>query len=203
MLQRRNPDHYTAEKLELAGRQLGRIERTIRDLVEFSRPTSAARSRVRVAEVIDDVLGIAKYYQRTGSRQITTDLPPDLPPIVTVRDHLTQVVLNLLLNAIDATGTGGHIHVVADHDGDRLRLSVLDDGRGIPEEDRARLFQPYFTTKPQGTGLGLFVCRRIVEEMGGGLTCESEEGRGATFTIALPAPRKATLLVASTEKVLQ
>jgi signal transduction histidine kinase len=201
MLTRRGPDPYTAEKLDLAGRQLGRIERTVRDLVEFSRPASEARSRVRIAEVVEEVLGIAKYYQRTSERRITTEVPPDLPAVLAVRDHLTQVVLNLVLNAIDATEQGGQIQVEASVDEGRLTLLVADDGRGIPEADRARLFQPYFTTKPRGTGLGLFVSRQIVDELGGQLFCESEQGKGARFTVVLPALRNETRLLASGQGV--
>jgi signal transduction histidine kinase len=203
ILQRRNPDSYTAEKLELADRQLGRIQRTIRDLVEFSRPSSATRARVSVAEVIDDVLGIAKYYHRMEDRVITKSVATDLPPVIAARDQLAQVVLNLVLNAIDATSRGGQIVVEAQPSGSTLSLRVSDDGRGINDADQARLFQPYFTTKPQGTGLGLFVSRQIVEELGGTLTFESAEGRGATFTVKLPATnRLEPAVVAEPEGVL-
>ena len=187
MLQRRGPDPYTAEKLDLAARQLGRIARTLRELVDFSRPGSSATARIRAAEVVEEALGIAKYYQRTKQRAISTDVPDDLPPVRAVRDHLTQVVLNLVLNAIDATETGGRIHIEARAAGPWLELAVEDDGRGIAEADVARLFQPFFTTKPHGTGLGLFVCRQIVEEIGGRLSCRSGPGRGARFTVRVPA----------------
>ncbi len=189
MIRRKDPNPYTNEKLELAERQLGRIQRTIRELVDFSRPASTAKGRVRPVEVVDEALGIAKYYQRTKDRAITTDIPADLPPVRGVRDHLTQVILNLVLNAIDATGRGGRIHLEGREDGHAIVLSVEDDGRGIALDDRDRLFQPYFTTKPSGTGLGLFVSRQIVEEMGGTLSFRSEPGRGATFLVRLPSDR--------------
>jgi two-component system, NtrC family, sensor kinase len=186
MLQRRGPDPYTAGKLDLAGRQLQRIERTIRELVDFSRPASSKVSRVRVAEVVEEALGIAKYYQRTKQRSITTDIPADLPTLVVMRDYLIQVVLNLVHNAIDATEDQGRIHVEAHVEDDSLVLSVEDDGRGISLADRCRLFQPFFTTKPHGTGLGLFVSRQILEDMSGRLTYRSEPGQGSTFIVGLP-----------------
>jgi two-component system, NtrC family, sensor kinase len=195
MLRRRRPDDYTSEKLALADRQLGRIQRTIRELVDFSRPASSATGLVRLSEVVDEALGIAKYYHRTKNRAIETDVPVDLPMVRAVRDHLTQVVLNLVMNAIDATGKGGHIRLTACREGDDVAIQVDDDGRGLSLADRTRLFQPYFTTKPQGTGLGLFISRQIVEELGGSLTYESEPGQGASFRVWLPAIRLGPALV--------
>jgi signal transduction histidine kinase len=186
MLQRRGPDEYTAGKLDLAGRQLQRIERTIRELVDFSRPASSRVTRVRMAEVVDEALGIAKYYQRTKQRSITTDFPADLPMVVAMRDYLIQVVLNLVLNAIDATEDQGRIHVEGRVEENWLVLSVEDDGRGISLADRCRLFQPFFTTKPHGTGLGLFVSRQILEDMSGQLAYRSEPGQGSTFVVRIP-----------------
>ncbi len=189
ILKRRGPDAYTAEKLDLAGRQLQRIERTIRELIDFSRPASTVVTRVRAAEVVDEALGIAKYYQRTKQRSITTDIPPDLPPVVGVRDYLTQVVLNLVLNAVDATADQGRIHVAAREEDGHLVLSIEDDGRGISIADRCRLFQPYFTTKSHGTGLGLFVSRQILEDLAGTLGFVSQPGEGSTFIVRLPIKR--------------
>jgi signal transduction histidine kinase len=186
MLKRRGPDTYTAEKLDLAGRQLQRIERTIRELIDFSRPSSQAVTRVRIGEVVDEALGIAKYYQRTKQRMISTDVPSKLPCVLVVRDHLTQVILNLVLNAIDATDDQGCIQLRARAVDWEIELTVDDDGRGISLADRCRLFQPFFTTKPHGTGLGLFVSRQMLHESSGTLSFRSEPGQGSTFTIRLP-----------------
>jgi len=189
ILKRRGPDPYTAEKLDLAARQLHRIERTIRELVDFSRPASTVVAQVRIAEVVDEALGIAKYYQRTKQRSITTSVPAGLPTVLCVRDYLTQVVLNLVLNAIDATDDQGRIQVDAHAELGWLVLSVDDDGRGISIADRCRLFQPFFTTKSHGTGLGLFVSRRILEDFAGTLSFRSEPGAGSTFVVRLPLAR--------------
>jgi two-component system NtrC family sensor kinase len=186
ILKRKGPDPYTAEKLDLAARQLERIGRTIRELIDFSRPASTVVTRIRIADVVDEALGIAKYYQRTKERSITTDIPAGLPLVHGVRDYLTQVVLNLVLNAIDATDDQGRIHVAAAIEREAIVLSVDDDGRGISVADRCRLFQPFFTTKAHGTGLGLYVSRQILEDFEGTLSFRSETGRGSTFLVRLP-----------------
>jgi signal transduction histidine kinase len=186
VLQRSGPDPYAAGKLEQASRQIQRIHRTVRELIDFSRPASTAVVPVRPAEVVDDALGIAKYYPRTKQRVITSRVPPDAPAVLGVRDHLGQVVLNLVLNAVDATEVGGRVVIDAGVRDGMLELSVEDDGRGISVADRCRLFQPFFTTKPHGTGLGLFVSRQVVEDMGGRLVYRTEPGQGSTFTLLIP-----------------
>jgi signal transduction histidine kinase len=199
ILKRRGPDPYTAEKLELAARQLQRIERTIRELVDFSRPASTVVAHVRIAEVVDEALGIAKYVQRAKQRAITTSIPAELPTVQGVRDHLTQVVLNLVLNAIDATDDQGRIHVSARAQEGAIVLLVEDDGRGVSVADHCRLFQPFFTTKSRGTGLGLFVSRQILEDFSGTLTFQSEPGKGSTFVVRLPVACASTTGAAAGE----
>jgi signal transduction histidine kinase len=186
MLQRRNPDAYTQEKLALVSGQLQRIQTTLRELVSFSRPAATAPGRVGLAEVVREALDIAKYYKRTKGRHVETQLPADLPAVVAVRDQLVQVFLNLILNAIDATDVGGRILVRAEAAADKLVVHVQDDGAGIAPEHRGRLFQPYFTTKKHGTGLGLFVTRRLVEDHGGDVNLLSDAGTGTTFQVRLP-----------------
>jgi len=190
MLERRDPDAYTREKLATVTAQLLRIQVILRELVTFSRPADDTVGRVRVREVIDEALGIAKYYKGGKNRELTVRVPDDLPVLAGVRDQLVQVVFNLVLNAIDATGKGGRITVEAAKDvkAASVVLTVSDDGSGIDEATLARLFRPYVTTKRHGTGLGLFVVRRLVESHGGRVTVDSTLGRGAAFRVELPVP---------------
>jgi two-component system, NtrC family, sensor kinase len=188
VLERRNPDDYTRDKLALVGGQLARIQGIVRELTTFSRPASQERSRFTLHEIVDEALNIAKYYKGTKTRTITADVPQDLPALFGVRDQLVQVVFNLVLNAIDATRKGGLIEVAAARTPGGVEVSVRDDGTGIDPAHRPRVFQPYFTTKKQGTGLGLFVTNKIVGEHGGSVTFESAPGTGTTFRVRLPAP---------------
>jgi two-component system, NtrC family, sensor kinase len=186
VLERRNPDDYTRDKLSLVGGQLARIQGIVRELTTFSRPASQERGRFTLSEIVDEALNIAKYYKGTKTRTITADVPRDLPVLYGVRDQLVQVVFNLVLNAIDATQKGGRIEVIAARTGDGVEVAVRDDGAGIDPAHHERVFRPYFTTKKQGTGLGLFVTRKIVGEHGGSVAFESESGKGTTFRVRLP-----------------
>jgi signal transduction histidine kinase len=186
MLQRREGDPYTLDKLGLVSGQLQRIRTTLRELIEFSRPPAAGAGEVALGEILDEALGIAKYYKRTRGRIASPELPADLPPLYGVRDQLVQVFLNLILNAIDATGRDGRIELAVRREAGGVEVAVRDNGCGIAPEHAGRLFQPYFTTKKHGTGLGLFVTRQMVASHGGSVDFESSPGAGTTFRVRLP-----------------
>ena len=186
ILQHRTCDAYTMDRLTLINGQLQRIQTILRELINFSRPASTERTRVCLGNIIEEALGIAKYYQRTKSRRIEQQVPADLPPVHGIRDQLVQVVLNLVLNAVDATEKNGRIGLLVRQEEQMIELTVSDNGAGIAPENQARIFQPYFTTKKTGTGLGLFVSRKLVSEHGGSMDFESHPGEGTVFRIRLP-----------------
>lgn len=186
LLERRDPDEYTRERLGLVNAQLTRIQSILRELVTFSRPASDTRDRVSLQDIVDEALGIAKYYKGVKGRAIRAEIPHDLSPIHGVRDQLVQIFFNLVLNAIDATKKGGSVTIAAHEENGAVVATVSDDGSGIDPQHRERLFRPYFTTKKHGTGLGLFVTKKLVEAHGGTVECASTLGEGTTFTIAFP-----------------
>jgi signal transduction histidine kinase len=191
ILQRREADAYTQGKLALVNGQLQRIQMTLRELINFSRPASTERTLVSLRDILQEALNVAKYYKRTRGRTITLDAPADLPLLHGVRDQLVQVFLNLVLNAIDATARGGTIGLHAEALAGAVEVTVHDDGAGIPAEAHGRVFQPYFTTKANGTGLGLFVSQRLVAAHGGRVVFESAAGQGTTFRVVLPVAERA------------
>lgn len=163
--------------------EVERLRRTIDAFSRFARLPKPQRSRFELADWARQVLAI--YATPPAGISLELSLEPGLT-VEADRDQLTQVLVNLLKNAEEAMPDGGRIAVRARRDGDESVLEVEDQGPGIPPEKRARIFEPYFTTKSNGTGLGLAICARIAAEHGGQLKVESPPGKGARFTLALP-----------------
>jgi len=193
MLSRKNSDEYVKERLDMVDGQLTRIQRTLRELTSFSRPTNQQESTVDVQAAINDALNIAKYYKRWKGKTATTNFSPDLPHIRTIYDQLVQVMLNLILNALDATSEGATVEISTERiparDGlpERVGIRVRDEGHGISREAQQQIFQPYFTTKDHGTGLGLFVCRQLARQtLGGEIELVKSSSQGTEFLVTLP-----------------
>lgn len=189
MLNRRSQDDYTAGRLHMVDAQLRRIQKILRELVGFSRPASEDVTSVDVHAAISEALNIAKYYKRWKGKKVVTLFSPGMPVVRTVYDQLVQLVLNLILNALDATEEGASISVSTDvmADAEKVAITIADEGHGIPLEVQHEIFNAYFTTKSTGTGLGLFVCRQLVEtELGGAIELVRSDSSGTTFRILLP-----------------
>ncbi len=176
-------------------RETERIHGVLRQMLDFARPAAMARSAVPepagvVAEAVSEVLDLVRPQRSFRDVEITCDLDPDLPHVSLSRPRLVQVLLNLILNAREVVpAEGGRVSIRAALAGEaRVRVTVEDNGPGIPAEVRDHLFEPFVTTKPvgEGTGLGLAVCRGLVEAAGGTLVVETGSLGGALFAMELP-----------------
>jgi signal transduction histidine kinase len=194
-------------RLRQSGRELTDIELSLQKIIRESKRISTlatrmlglAREHPRPAEeptepvgLVEEALELVKPQLSRKGLGLNWQRPAPLPPVSCDPDQLKQVLLNLLINAVQATPQGGTVQVeVAPEEapeGRQLRIAVSDTGCGIPPEHLSKIFEPFFTTKAEGegTGLGLYICRQIVKRSGGSLEVASEPGRGATFTIRLP-----------------
>ncbi|MEY2668935.1 MAG: hypothetical protein RJA59_1573 [Pseudomonadota bacterium] len=182
-------DPQVRDALERIAAAAGRIDRIVRDLLDFARPTALEVRPVRLEGAIDAAVRLAAVQSRFKGAEVALDLSPDLPPVLADERHLAQVVLNLLLNAGDAMQGQGRVTLAAAHRAGQVELTISDTGPGIAAEDLPRIFDPFFTTKDpgQGSGLGLAICHSIVESMGGTIDAASPPGGGAAFVVRLRA----------------
>jgi two-component system, NtrC family, nitrogen regulation sensor histidine kinase NtrY len=154
---------------------------------EFSRMPQPQRKTMQLNEVVRSVLRVFQAQLQEKSKiTVRTELDPELPAISADPDLLHRALSNLVLNAIDALPQGGEITVRTQSSGDEVELSVSDTGSGLTQEECARLFTPYYTTKQHGTGLGLAIVQSVVSDHGGKISVESSPESGTTFRIELP-----------------
>jgi signal transduction histidine kinase len=181
-----------AEVADFLGRIAGeceRIDSIVRELLDFARPEPPALRPLRLAESVEGALRLARVQERFRSVAVEVNLPDGLAPVLADARRLSQVFLNLFLNAADAMRGEGEIRVSARADGAFVEVVVADRGPGIPARDLPRIFEPFFTTKAPGlgTGLGLSVCHGIMESFGGTIAAENRE-TGASFRLRLRTP---------------
>ena len=173
------------ELIESESRRCGDI---VKNLLTFSRSAPMNLEWVALNPIIDRCVRLVHHQLDLANINCTTDLAADLPSVQCDAAQLEQLVLALVMNAIDAMPRGGNLVIrtklIPEHA--ELRLQVQDDGTGIPADVRANLFEPFYTTKDRGTGLGLAISKGIVERHRGRIEVESEPGRGSTFTVTLP-----------------
>ncbi|HYJ10043.1 MAG TPA: HAMP domain-containing sensor histidine kinase [Polyangiaceae bacterium] len=175
-------------------RETERIHRILRDLLQFARPAAKPLDGQEqepgdVEVAVRDTAALVAPQRSLKEVSLALDLSPDLPPVKLGHEQLMQVILNLVMNAADAVGAGGKIRVAAERGNGGVRLLVEDDGPGVDPRVVAQLFEPFVTTKEvgKGTGLGLAVCRGLVEAAGGSIALDREYARGARFVVELPA----------------
>jgi len=189
-LMQRTKEENTRKGLETIVAQVERITKLMNQLLTFARRRQSERTPMDLRRTIEDSLEVLK--ERLSRHHITVEssMPPGALLVEADGDHISQVLLNLYINAIHAMKDGGTLRVVMEKVPDgQVSISVSDTGHGIPPQDVAKIFDPFFTTKEvgKGTGLGLTVAHGIIKEHGGSIHVESEVGRGTTFRIFLPA----------------
>tara|TARA_B100000614_G_scaffold125533_1_gene112204 strand:+ start:1138 stop:2868 length:1731 start_codon:yes stop_codon:yes gene_type:complete len=171
---------------ELMTEEVDRVNRVISELLEFARPSDLKLKKINVSELINHSLRLITHEAETSGVKIIKTVADDLPKVDADADRLTQVLLNLYLNALQAMDEGGKLTVGAKHKERNLVIDIADSGIGIPEELLSQIFDPYFTTKSSGTGLGLAIAHKIVESHNGAIEVRSAQSSGTLISITLP-----------------
>jgi two-component system NtrC family sensor kinase len=189
-----SPSDPNAKFLQIATKETDRVSRILRQMLGFYRPPKMEPTDIN--RLIEESEGLIEKHLRQNRVKLENDLDPTLPRVIVSADQIKQVLLNLMLNAQQAMPHGGTIYVStrvsrgADLEflmSDSVHIQILDTGKGIAEEHLPHIFEPFFSTKDEkGTGLGLWVSQGIVQTHGGSIKLRSREGRGTTFTVALP-----------------
>lgn len=166
-----------------------RLTQVLTKLLGFSRMDEPKKDFLNMNDIVDDtVLFMEHHLTRFKNVEIAVEKEPDLPLVQVDRIHVQQTVVNILMNAAQAMPGGGKILIKTGRGDQYVFISITDNGVGIKEEDLEKIFEPFFTTKEkeQGTGLGLSLCKRLIEANAGKIEVESKVGEGTTFTIMIP-----------------
>ncbi|MGG8098787.1 two-component system sensor histidine kinase ZraS [Klebsiella aerogenes] len=184
----RTPPGGEAQELALVmAKEADRLNRVVSELLELVRPAHLNYQPVDINALIHHSLQLVSQDAQSRGIELQFTPRPELTTIKADPDRLNQVLLNLYLNAMQAIGRDGVIHVSASEaDRQRVKIVVKDSGKGMSDEELQAIFTPYFTTKADGTGLGLAVVQNIIEQHGGTIRAESQPGAGAIFTLWLP-----------------
>jgi signal transduction histidine kinase len=190
MLAREIPtDDDTQEMMEEIQKQIQRMERLVADLVSYARPGKLHSEWIHVHSILEQAAASVSELPSVPKANLVLDLDPHVPEVYADPRELEHAFENLILNAYQAVGDSGEINVRTRKERDWVHIAVRDDGVGMQAEIRDKIFEPFYTTKARGTGLGLSLVRRAVENYGGRISVESTPGKGATFDLMLSTKR--------------
>ena len=175
--------------LEILNEEVERLDDIVSDYLFAVRPPSSRPVPSDINAVILDLLKFMRFEVEKAGVRVVQLLDDSLPPVPLDEGSMKRAVLNLIKNALSAMPAGGELKLQTRNEGDSVSINVSDTGEGIPEEIQGKIFEPYFTTRDTGSGLGLTVVYKVVREHGGDLQMDSVPDRGTTFRISIPAPR--------------
>ncbi|MDX2496882.1 MAG: response regulator [Desulfobacterales bacterium] len=182
------PDDPIQEELETIANETLRCRKIVTSLLDFARQTKPAKKHYNINKIVGECIKLTRKQATFHDLAIVSNLSDDMPTVLMDKDQIQQAVINLILNATDATDSGGTITVSTQFiPQDKIvEIAISDTGKGILGENTDKIFEPFFTTKDSGTGLGLAITHGIIGQHGGTINVKSNQSQGTTFTIKLP-----------------
>jgi two-component system sensor histidine kinase HydH len=180
------PSEDVMKFLGIIEKESQRIERLSKEMLHISKSSELKREKFIPKKFLEDVITITQEMASEKGVEFRSEIEENLSPIWLDSDRMKEVLVNLTRNAIQATPSRGRVTLRASGNGENVKIQVSDTGDGIPPADLDKIFFPFFTTKPDGNGIGLAVCKEVVEAHGGKIEVDSKGGVGTLFTITLP-----------------
>jgi two-component system sensor kinase FixL len=185
-VRKRIEDETCLQKLDLILNEVQRLEKLVMDLGDFTKHYRIVKQPADVTVILVDVLNIVATMYPPDRYSFESHLDPESPEVSCDPDKLKQVFMNVIINAAEAMENGGTVTVTTERWGKGVEIRIHDEGVGIGEEDRLRIFEPFYTTRKRGSGLGLSISYKIIEAHKGEIKALSDPGQGTTFVIRLP-----------------
>jgi len=180
-------DEDASRKLDIIVKEVSRLERLLKDLREYRRPKTTEKEKLDINHLLQELKEFLEPTLKEANVEIELQLSHGPLLVMGNKNRLRQAFLNLLNNAIEALGERGKVIVTTRAQGQKIFVEIMDNGCGLTEDEKSKIFEPFYTTKPMGTGLGLCVVKNIIEEHDGDeIIVESKKGEGTKVTIALP-----------------
>ena len=187
--------------LVIVKEEIGRLNSIVQDFLFAVRPMNMNLSTQNINDILKEMMDFLKYELQEAEVEVVLDFEENLPAVSVDPKYLKQALLNIVKNSIEALEEGGRLRVKTEEasDGD-VMIHIIDNGHGIPEKMMGKIFEPYFTTRKFGTGLGLVIVYKIIKELGGDIKVSSKEKEGTVFSIKLPVLEKRKRLLTYEEK---
>lgn len=183
--------------MEMIKRELERLQTNVETILTYARPTTPKKVLGQINEVLNQVLNLIKPAIQEANVALEQNLDPDLPPVEIDTQQVSQIFLNILVNAIQAMPGGGKLSLKTRLKLGNISVEVKDTGIGVEEDKLGRIFRPFYTTKHRGTGLGLTIVQKFMEQHGGSISMESKPGKGTTVTLLFPCGTSKPTIAAS------
>jgi signal transduction histidine kinase len=181
------PGHKKREFLDILEKELGRLNNVLTEFLQFARTPRPDRRPCNLKEVVDFIKVLCSKEANRHGVTIETSFQEDLSELELDAAQIQQALLNIVLNGIQAMPSGGRLTLRVEESAGALNVWIRDEGEGIPQENRSRIFDPFYTTKERGTGLGMAIAHNLIQGHGGDIRIVDEDGPGSTFLVVLPS----------------
>ena len=183
-----DPQDLNYQELETITKETLRCRKIVTSLLDFARQSTPARKPCDINNIVNESVILTNKQAAFKDLTLVYEPGADIPPVQLDKGQIQQSIINLIINAVEATDAGGSISISTAYkpNRERVEITVSDTGEGMSEDTISKIFDPFYTTKDNGNGLGLAITHGIIEQHNGTIDVASQSGRGTTFTIKLP-----------------